>query len=353
MILDKEIEINVKSSKIIFLLKKINIPSKIGDSVIIPIEKLWSGSNIKINVECDICGKTKKLNYNLYNKNIGVYNLYCCSSKCANIKNKKTCLSKYGLEKYVNVDKMKQTKFEKYGNENYVNVDKIKQTKLEKYGDENYNNKEKIVETNLQKYGKENTFQVKEFQDKSKLTNLQKYGIEDSRSSELIINKRKKTIFDKFGKEFYTQTQEYKDKVKETSMKKYGVDSPNKSEKTKIKKMESMLNKYGFISNSMTIECKEKLRKTNLERYGVEYPMQVAEFALKQQKNSKKIEYFNNDLYYQGSYERDFLIYMDNLNMLHLIKRSNMIKYEFNYENKIYYPDFFIEKFNLNNINKI
>jgi hypothetical protein len=347
MLLDKEIKLDIKSSRIIYELNKLGISSKIGDIIYLPMEKLWKNSNYKVNVKCDICGIEKKLIYAIYNENIKKYNIYSCSNKCSHFKNKMTNLKKYGLENYVNPDKAKKTKLEKYGDENYQNTKKIKETKLEKYGDENYNNRDKYKETNIKKYGMENIFQVSKFKEKTKITNLERYGVEDSRSSKFVKDKRKKTNLERYGNECYNRTEECKLKIKETSIRKYGLDSPNKSPLVKDKKVQAMLKKYGYISNSLTEECKKKLRNTNIERYGVEYPMQVEEFALKQQKNAHKIEYFNYDLYYQGSYEKDFLRHIDNLGLLFLVSRGKMIKYNFEDKTKMHFPDFFIESLNL------
>lgn len=108
-----------------------------------------------------------------------------------------------------------------------------------------------------------------------------------------------------------------------------------------------MLNKYGFISNSMTQDSKDKLKKTNLERYGVEYPMQVLEFLEKQQKKPKKIKYYNDILYYQSSYEKDFLDHCSEINLLNDISRGPTIRYVKDGKEKFHYPDFYIEKYNL------
>lgn len=347
MLLDKEIKLDIKSSRIIFELNKLGISSKIGDIINLPIEKLWTNSNYRVNVKCDICGFEKKLIYASYNENIKKYNIYSCSNKCSHFKNKITNMEKYGLENYVNPAKAKKTKLERYGSENYQNIEKIKETKLEKYGDKSYNNRDKYKETSIKKYGVENTFQVSNFKEKTKITNLERYGIEDSRSSNFVKDKRKKTNLERYGDESYNRTDECKLKVRETSIKRYGLDSPNKSPLIKDKKVQAMLKKYGYISNSLTEESKEKLKHTNIERYGVEYPMQVEEFAIKQQKNAHKIEYFNYDLYYQGSYEKDFLEYINNLGLLSLISRGKMIKYSFEDKIKMHYPDFFIESLNL------
>jgi hypothetical protein len=347
MILDKSIKIEVNSGKTIHKLLEIGIMSNIGDSITIDISKLWHGSNLPINVKCDICGNEKSIQYNLYNKNIKKHNFYCCCNKCSYIKNRKTCKEMYGYENYVNIEKSKKTKLEKYGDENYQNIEKIKKTKFEKYGDENYNNLDKIKKTNLERYGVESTLNSNIVKEKSKKTNLERYGNEDCRRTQLIINKRIKTTNERYGVEFYAKTDEYKLKVKETSLKKYGVDSPNKSDAIKSKKILSMIDKYGFISNSCSDESKNKLRETNFKKYGVEYPMQVVEFAEKQQKNSKKINYYNENLYYQSSYEKHFLDYIYNIGIIDELKRGPSIKYEFENEERMHFPDFYLEKINL------
>lgn len=347
MILNRYIEIKVNSSQTIHKLSNLGIDSKIGDIIHLETDNLWDGSNLKIDVRCDICGLQKSIQFNLYNKNKKKYNLYACSNSCAYFKKKLTSLDKYGIENFVNSSKAKQTKLIKYGDENYQNVEKIKQTKLEKWGDENFNNIEKIKQTNLYKWGVTCTLESDIVKEKIKQTNLQKYGIEDSRSSDIVIKKRILTNLKKYGTEHYTQTEEFIKKSKETSLKKYGVLSPNQFDGIKNKKVLSMIEKYGYINNSLTEESKDKLRKTNLERYGVEYPMQVLEFAEKQQKNSKKIIKYNDTLYYQGSYEKDFLDYISGIKLINDIKRGPSVKYNFNGENKIYYPDFYLEKYNL------
>jgi len=351
MLIDKEIKINIKSSVIISKLNSIGIFCKMNDIIYLPIDKLWKSSNMKIGVKCDICNNSKILSYSMYNKNIKKYDLYTCSNKCANIKNKKTNLEKYGNENYNNRMKSKKTNLEKYGNEYYNNRKKSKNTCLEKYGVDSYFKTNKFkddsIKTNLERYGVDNAMKIKDTKEKSKKTNIQKYGVDSYSKTDEYKVRVKNTSLERYGVDNYSKSDEYKVKVKNTSLERYGVDSPNKSNLIKEFKKLSMIKKYGYISNSMTPDSKEKLRKTNLERYGVEYPMQVLEFSEKQQKNSKRINYYNENIYYQGSYEKDFLDYMNNLNILHKISRGPIIKYNNGVSNKIHYPDFYIEEYNL------
>ena len=324
MLIDNEIEIIVNSSIIISKLKELNINVNMNDVIYLPIERLWKSSNKKVNVKCDICDNVKLISYSMYNKNIKKYNLYTCSNKCSYIKNKMTNVEKYGDENYNNREKSKLTSIEKYGNENYNNREKSKNTNMERYGDMNYNNRDKFKSTNIERYGVDSYSKTNEFKNKVKETSLERYGVDN-----------------------YSKTNEFKNKVKETSLERYGVDSPNKSEYVKEIKKSSMMKKYGYISNSMTKESKDKLRKTNLERYGVEYPMQVLEFSEKQQKKSKKILYYNENIYYQSSYEKDFLDYVSDINILTKVTRGPTIKYNNGISEKTHYPDFYIDDYNL------
>ena len=348
MIIDKEIEIVVKSSRTIFKLKEIGIISKIGDIIKIPIGSLWIGSNIKVNVKCDICKNIKYINFSMYNKNISKYNTYTCSNKCAIFKNRKTCLEKYGDENYNNAQKRLDNNLIRFGVDNPMKLkktkEKVKNTKLERYGDENYNNRNLSKKTKFEKYGDENYNN----RDVCKITILDRYGVNHYSKTNEYKEKIKNTCIERYGVDNYSKTNEYKEKIKNTCIERYGVDSSNKSDMIKKKKVLSMLDKYGFISNSMTKESKDKLRKTNLERYGVEYPMQVLEFLEKHQKNSKSIKYYNDSsIYYQSSYERDFLDHCSEIDLLNDISRGPTIKYEKNDKIKIHYPDFYIEKYNL------
>ena len=351
MILDENIEIVVKSSSTIGKLNEIGVTSKIGDVINLPIEKLWKGSNIKVNVKCDICENVKSIIYTMYVKNIKKYNIYSCSNKCSYFKNKKTNLERYGKENYFNIDKLKETNLERYGVDYVLKLENVreksKKTRLDKYSDENYNNREKSKETNLERYGVDNYSKTSEYLEKYKKTSLEKYNADHYSKTPEYLEKYKKTSLDRYGVDNYSKTPEYLEKCKITNLERYGCESSNSCDFIKEKKVMSMLNKYGFISNSMTKESKEKLRKTNLERYGVEYPMQLLEFSEKQQKNSKRIIYYNDDIYYQSSYEKDFLDHISDINMINDITRGPSIKYVESGSTRYHFPDFYIESMNL------
>jgi hypothetical protein len=85
-------------------------------------------------------------------------------------------------------------------------------------------------------------------------------------------------------------------------------------------------------------------RQTNLEKYGCEYPMQNSYIRSKTIKNSFKInKYKDTELYYQGSYELDFLQKYYNMG----IENCKSIKYLYKNKQCIYFPDFYYENLNL------
>jgi hypothetical protein len=204
-----------------------------------------------------------------------------CSSKCM-ANNKELTLIK------------RKTKNEKYGNENYVNPNKAKKTKKEKYGNENYHNIEKIKETKLKKFGNKN------------------------------FNNR--------------------EKAKKTCLEKYGVEIPLQNKDIYIKARNTLLQKSGYKYPLSSENAKTKFKKTCLDRYGFEYPAQNFKIFAKSQKVLLK-KFRDTNLWYQGSYEFDFL--EKYYNKFSSIEKSPIIRYFFEGKNKIYHPDFYIPSLNL------
>jgi hypothetical protein len=108
-----------------------------------------------------------------------------------------------------------------------------------------------------------------------------------------------------------------------------------------------MLMKHGVENALCSEKFKEKARQTNLTNLGVEYPMQFLEFSENQQKSAKRISYYNDVLYYQGSYERHFLDYMSEKKLIGIIQRGFPISYSFEGVDRMHYPDFYIDDYNL------
>ena len=171
----------------------------------------------------------------------------------------------------------------------------------------------------LNTYGVESPFQLEEVRKKIKLTNIEKYGFEYAMQNSEIQEKTKQTKLEKYGLPYYLN-----------------IDKKNKTN----------LERYNTIYPQLNEEIIEKTKQTNLERHGVEYPMQNAEIFNKGQKNAYRIKLHENfGIFYQGTYEKHFLDFCFNNNIL--VEKHESIKYILNNINHIYHPDFYLKNFNL------
>jgi len=232
-----------------------------------------------------------------------------CSAKCIRAKTCETNVKKYGcdvptMNKDV-LEKRKNNYFNKHGVYHQMHDEKIK---------------EKIADTNIRKYGNKCTLNNASVKEKKEKTFMKNYGTIHPFQNETIKNNIKKNNFIKYGIEFACQTDKARAKTKSTNLAKYGVE-------------------YLFQSKRM----REEIKKTNLAKYGVEYCSQNEEIFNKQQKSAMKVHEYE-DIYYQGSYEKDFL---DKYYEYYDIKRGPRIPYVYLEFNKIYYSDFLLPEYNL------
>ena len=393
MLLDKTINIMINNRNITFYKNK-GYDCKKDFFVDIKPEDLSFGSDNKVNVKCDNCEYTNYIKFHTYT--IVTKNLteaYYCPKCSSNIRTKQTKLEKYGDENYVNSEKAKETCLKKYGTESYTGTpeykEKYEKTCLEKYGCKSHLSNEDVkikrIETCLEKYGVENVFQNEEIQKKQKETNLERYGVENVFQLESVKEKSKETCLEKYGTEYYNQTEEFREKYIQYCLERYGVENVFQNEEIKEKSKETCLEKYGTEYYTQTEEFKEKIKQTCLEKYGVEYctqseeikekiiqtclkkfnnktylqseeyiqtciknfgfdnPMKNSEIFHKQQISSFEIKEYSG-IYYQGTYELDFLKnYLDKYE----IAKIKSIQYKFDNSEKIYHPDFYLPKYNL------
>jgi hypothetical protein len=325
VILDKNIKIKTTNKNITYY-KSLGLDINSGDYITILPEQLPPTSILKINVKCDICGNNKKISMFSYRRNVEKYKYYTCSTKCAKDKTIKTNNEKYGVDYYTKTDdfihKIKKTKKEKYGDENYVNINKQKETNIKRFGVESYmSTKEFEIKKNekmLLNHGVNHPLQSDTIKTKWINTNLKKYNVKYPLLSNEIKNKIKITKKEKYNDSNYNNRTKYKNTILEI----YGVDNPMKN---------------GDVKNKMFLSIKNK--------YGVEHHMHLEEIVNKVFKSGFKIhKYKDTNLYYQGTYEKDFLDkYYDVVN----IERGKPIEYIFNDIIHIYYPDFYIPELNL------
>lgn len=321
MIITKTLQIKTTNKNITHY-KNIGYVINSGDIIEIKPDDLPYSSKTKILVKCTICEKEQEISIYSYRRNIKNYGYYSCIS-CSNSKKEQTCLDKYGVDSY--------TKTKEY-------VDKTKKTKKEKYGDENYVNLEKQKETNNKKYGNDFYMNTNDFKLKSKKTMNDKYGVEFALQSENIIKKLIKTNNDKYGVDFVLQSELVKEKIKLTKSLKYDNEYYN----NRGKYTETNLKKYNVKNPMQVIEIQQKLSNIMFEKYGVYYAAQLPEFYNKMTKDGLKIKKYK-ELYYQGSYEKDFLERYYDIG----ISRGPTIKYLYNNIEHTYYSDFYYKKLNL------
>jgi len=355
MLLTKKIEVGITPYNFNHYID-LGYDIKYGQRIVVPVEHLSHGSKRK--VKCDICGKEKTIGYNSYFSNVNNYNIYCCSIKCSQIKTKKTCMKKYGVENCLQnqeiKDKSKATNLKKYGVEYSFQSkefkEKAKQTIKNKYGVDHYSKtdefKNNMKKLNLEKYGVENITESDYFKDKSKETCIEKYGVEFSAQSKEIIDKAKKTNLEKYGNTCVFHSKKNKEMIKKNNLKKYGVEYPAQNEKIYNKVKATNLERYGVECSLQNKEVIAKIKKTNLEKYGVENATQNEKVFHKQQINGFSLKlHQETNLFYRGTYEKDFLDFCFKNSIP--IKKGKTIKYYFNEKNRIYFSDFYLAKENL------
>jgi len=321
MIISTHVDI-VLNPRNIKRLKKEGYFGDIGETIEILVSDLSIGSHCLIDVKCSICGDEKKVSYLNYNKQTQKGETVYFCSKCSKIKTKTSCLDKYGVDNPMKDEKIKN---------------KLKCSILEKYGVENvFQNEEiknKIKETNLIKY---NSIYYNNI-DKTKNTCIEKYGVDSPMKTEKVKNSIRNTCLEKYGVESYMQTSDFKN----ATIDYYSINNKEIKEKTKITNLE----KYGVENVFQNEDIKNKIKETNLIKYGVEYTAQNEDIFLKTQKSRFKIlKYKDSDIYYQGTYEKDFL---DNFFESVDIKRAKSFVYYQDNKKHYYHPDFYLSEFNL------
>lgn len=152
----------------------------------------------------------------------------------------------------------------------------------------NHWNQNQVNMTVKERYGVDNVFQLDEVKDKSKETSLEIYGVNHPSKSEIIQNKIRKTNIKRYGVECVYQHSGIKDRIKEVMLDKYGVEHP------------SQINKNRISSSKRMIEYNKDWFKNNTIK-----------------------KYKDTDLYYQSSYELDFLELCERNDILHKVRNGN------------------------------
>lgn len=218
---------------------------KVFDIISVPPEHLTNGSNIKVAVICDQCGKVMNRAYNVYLK-YHVDGLDYCKD-CCSIKTRNTCVEKYGGPAPMSSEEIKQ----------------------------------KTMKTNLERYGVLHPIQNPEIEKKMQQTIMDRYGVSHASSSDEIKNKVKNTLLDKYGVEGTLSIPKAKEKFIHTCMEKYGVENPSQAFQVKEKKKQTAIEHYGCDCTLKSQEVREKIKQTNLEKYGVSCVLENPEVRTK------------------------------------------------------------------------
>lgn len=218
-----------------------------------------------------------------------------------------------------------------------------------------------LEENNIKKWGVKNVFQLETTKNKSKHTLLERYGVEHQMYLDLVKDKIKNTTKEKYGVECILtlprvrqnmklkaddnwDNKEWVDWFKSILIKNNGGIG-FASQKIREKYTSFCINKWGVTNSFAAEEIKQKIKEYYINKYGVENPQQVEEIHNKTVKSSfYSKKYKDTELYYQGTYELDFLNkYHDKTKII----RGKTIKYNINEISKIYYPDFYLPEYDL------
>lgn len=178
MILQEYVDVKINSRN--FDYYKSLIPNIKNNNVYkVLIDDIFNGSHTKILVSCDICNSVYNKPYRQYITSYEKYNLYCCSPKCAQIKNKMTNNERYGSDNVF---------------QNILIKNKILETNLIRYN-VNYPSqcpdiREKVIKTLQSNYGVDNPMFSDIVKNKISNTNKLKYGTSSYLSSELMMKYR-------------------------------------------------------------------------------------------------------------------------------------------------------------------
>jgi len=174
-----------------------------------------------------------------------------------------------------------------------------------------------------------------------KKANLEKYGVESTLS---LKRCKEDGMIKKYGVKNPFESKEIQEKIKKTNLRKYGVKNPFESKEIQEKIKKTNLDRHGVEYPSQSKKIQEKIKQSFLKKYGVEYALQNKEFFDKYINTSFNRGRFKTGVYYQCSYELDFL---EKYHELFDIKRGPTFTYIYKDKKRYYFSDFFIESKNL------
>ena len=273
MLITKEVEMICKTNKKYYINKGYNW--EYNKTIKLKVNDLPKGSHQLVEVLCDYCLKeiiNKEYRIFIKHREDSVIKKDCCK-KCSVLKVEEGNLLKFGVRSTFQIPNV---------------MEKRKITMIELFGAEQPSSSEilqdKRLKTVQEKYGVDNVFQLEDIKQKRKISMEEKYGNEHSLLVEEIKDKKTKTIMDKFGVEHAIQNKEVKDKREATNITKYGFLNPLQNEIIKEKSRKTLMRKYGVENFASTEQYRLLKKVTMLKRHGVEFSMQNPDILAKARK---------------------------------------------------------------------
>lgn len=286
MLLDKEVEVTLNGKVNVKYYESLGykIPRykdkggiervKKNTKIIVKTEDLQLGSNVIVNVICDLCNKEHKTSYNTYIKSINCGGYYSCKD-CSSTKQKELTLIKYGVE---------------------------------------------------------NVFQLKEVKEKAAKTNMNKFGTPYPSSTNLIKEKTKQTVLSKYGVEYLSQSPEIREKITNVCLEKYGVEHVKQYSLFKQKASNTM------YKNGSCPTSKQQVYLNSLYHGILNYSCSYYNLDIYLQKECIDIEYdgsgHNLDVLFGSISKKEFLIKeitrsriikCQNINSIHIISKTDKL----------------------------
>ena len=157
--------------------------------------------------------------------------------------------------------------------------------------------------------------------------------------------KYEKTCIELYGSKNASSNEEVKEIRKDSIRSKYGCDNVFQLDSSKSKSKETCLEKYGTEFFTQSEEGKKRVKEGFEKKYGFDHFMKNPEKFEEFMKNNLKIKKFeNSNIYYQGTYEKDFL---DKYSIKINISNGISLNYLLENESHRYMPDFYIPELNL------
>lgn len=170
-------------------------------------------------------------------------------------------------------------------------------------------------------------------------------GVHNSAKSR---DKSKKTSLERYGNIHYSATGECKEKVKNTMMERYGTTNIFQIPEAMEKYMKTNLERYGVEWATKNDEVKMKVKAGVLEKYGVSNVSQHPDVHKKKLRRGKKYILDNGvEIDIQG-YEGHFI---DKIKQCYPVDEKIIdiptIMYDYDGTTKVYFPDMWLEHYNL------